>query len=97
MRSRRISSIILGLLVAILSLGVVLSNPASSVAAKSSAQCDAYARDYADHNSSGGGVVGGAANEAGRIIGGITGERNAATDDWKRVYNSAYDRCMREG
>ena len=96
MRSKRISPITLGFLVAILSVGVVLLGPASSIAAKSSAQCDAYARDYADRNSSGGGVVGGAANEAGRIVGGITGTRNPVTDDWNRVYSRAYDRCMKE-
>ena len=80
---------------AILSVGVVLLGPISSVAYKSSTQCDTYARDYADRNSSGGGVVGGAANTAGKIIGGVTGTRNPATDDWNRVYSSAYDRCMK--
>jgi hypothetical protein len=94
MRFRRIFPITLGFLVAILSVGVVLLGPASSIAAKSSAQCDVYAKDYADHNSNRAGVVGGAANEAGRIVGGITGTRNPAPDDWNRVYTRAYDRCM---
>ena len=93
MRFRKISPIMLGFLVAVLSVGVVLSGPASSIAAKSSDQCEAYAKDYADHHSAGGG---GAVGEAGKIVGGITG-RNPAADDWNSVYNSAYDRCMNEG
>lgn len=96
MRFRRISGITLGFLVAILTVGLLLSGPASSFAAKSSHECDVYAKDYADRNSgSGGGVVGGAANEAGRIIGGVTGTQNQATRDWDHVYRQAYDRCMK--
>ena len=96
MRLKRFSSITLGFLVAALSVIVLLSGPASSIAAKSPAQCDAYARDYADSHSSGGGVVGETAKEAGRMLGGITGTRKPATDDWNSVYNRTYDRCMKE-
>jgi hypothetical protein len=73
-----------------------VSGPVSSTAAGSSARCDEYAKDYAEHHNGGGGVVGDAAEEAGMMIDGITGRGNEATDDWKRVYNSAYQRCMKE-
>jgi len=96
MKFRRISLITLWFLVAILSLGVVLSGPARSIAGKSSSQCDAYARDYADnHSTFGKGIVGGAVGGAGRIVGGVTGSKESVTNDWHSVYNRAYDRCMK--
>ena len=96
MTFRKISPITLGFLVAILSVGVILSGPASSIAAKSSTQCDTYARDYADHHSTfGKGVVGGAVGGAGRIVGGITGNKESVTKDWNSVYSRAYDSCMK--
>jgi hypothetical protein len=97
MRFRRISPIMLGFLVAVLSVGVVLLGSASSIAAKSSDQCEAYAKDYADHHSAGGGgAVGSAVGGAGKIVGGITG-KNPVANDWNSVHDSAYDRCMNEG
>lgn len=96
MRSKSVSLIVFGFFTAILSVGIVLSGPASSIAAKSSAQCETYARDYADHHSTvGKGVVGGAVGGAGRIVGGITGQKQSVTNDWRSVYDRAYARCMR--
>lgn len=84
----------LGFLAAVLTVGIVLSGPASSIAAKSSDQCEAYAKDYADHHSAGGGGAG-AVGEAGKIVGGLTG-RNPVANDWNSVHDNAYDRCMKE-
>jgi hypothetical protein len=94
MRTRRIFYVMFGFFVAILAIGVLLTGPASSTETKSKSrtQCEAYAKDYADNNSTGKGVVG----EAGKIVGGIVSGGTAEPNDWQSVHDRAYDRCMKE-
>lgn len=96
MKSKSVSFITVVFFVTILSVGVFLWSPAIGIAAKTSAQCDAYARNYADrHSGTQGGLVGGAVNGAGRILGGITGGHVEPASNWNTVYNRAYQSCMK--
>jgi len=75
MMYRKNSLITWGLIVAVMSAGMVFAGAGASFA-RSAAYCDGYARDSADHYSGAGGdVVGGALGGAatGAILGGIIG------------------------
>ncbi len=76
MNPRRNLPIIYGLLFVMISGLVLFAGAGNSFARRADADCDAYARDYADRHSGGGGdVLGGALGGAatGAILGGIIG------------------------